>query len=67
MNKHDLIQQLSLTEHLEVGYFVESYRSAKTLSTNRVGSDRSLLTSIYYLLTDDRPRNYCYHEDNHIF
>lgn len=55
MNKNDLIQQLSLTEHTEGGYFVESYRSAKTLPTNRQGSDRSLLTSIYYLLTDDRP------------
>jgi predicted cupin superfamily sugar epimerase len=55
MNKHDLIKQLSLTEHTEGGYFVENYRSAKTLPTNRQGSDRSLLTSIYYLLTDDRP------------
>lgn len=55
MNKHDLIQQLSLTEHTEGGYFVESYRSGAVLPTNRPGGDRSLLTSIYYLLTDDRP------------
>lgn len=47
MNKHDLIQQLSLVEHPEGGYFVESYPSAKTLPSNRVGSDRSLMTSIY--------------------
>ncbi|MGL6337978.1 MAG: cupin domain-containing protein [Waterburya sp.] len=55
MNKHDLIYQLSLTEHTEGLYFVKSYRSATVLPTNRPGGDRSLLTSIYYLLTDDRP------------
>ena len=55
MNKQDLIQQLGLTEHTEGGYFVESYRSAETITTKRIGGDRSLLTSIYYLLTNDRP------------
>lgn len=55
MNKHDLIQQLSLVEHVEGGYFNETHRSQETLSTNREGKDRALLTSIYYLLTDDRP------------
>jgi uncharacterized protein len=55
MNKHDLIQQLSLVEHIEGGYFTETHRSKETLSTNREGQNRSLLTSIYYLLTDDRP------------
>ena len=40
MNKQDLIQQLSLTEHTEGGYFAESYRSTATLTTERVGSDR---------------------------
>ena len=55
MNKHDLIKQLSLTKHTEGGYFAETYRSDLTLPTDRIGSDRNLLTSIYYLLTDDRP------------
>ena len=54
MNKHDLIEQLSLVEHTEGGYFVESYRSPQTIATDRVDSDRNILTSIYYLLTDDR-------------
>lgn len=58
MNKQDLIEQLSLTEHTEGGYFVESYRSTATMATERVGSDRNLLTSIYYLLTDDLPINH---------
>lgn len=55
MNKQDIIKHLSLVEHTEGGYFVESYRSSANISTAREGSDRSILTSIYYLLTDDRP------------
>lgn len=58
MNKHDLIEQLSLTEHTEGGYFAETYRSDLTVSTDRVESDRNISTSIYYLLTDDRPINH---------
>ena len=55
MNKKDLIEQLSLTEHVEGGYFSESYRAAESMETAREGEVRSLMTSIYYLLTDDRP------------
>ncbi len=58
MKKQDVIKYLSLVEHTEGGYFVESYRSQENISTNRPGSDRSILTSIYYLLTDDRPVDY---------
>ena len=66
MNKQELIQQLSLTEHTEGGYFAESYRSIATLATNRVGSDRNLLTSIYYLLTDDRPIDHLHRNQSDI-
>lgn len=55
MNKNDLIQHLSLVEHIEGGYFRETYRSEMNIPTNRIDSDRSILTSIYYLLTDNRP------------
>ena len=55
MNKHDWIQQLSLIEHIEGGYFAETYRAIETIPTPREGADRATLTSIYYLLTDDRP------------
>ena len=55
MNKHDWIKQLSLVEHVEGGYFSESYRAAEEMTTSREGSARSVMTSIYYLLTDDRP------------
>ncbi|MEL7009773.1 MAG: cupin domain-containing protein [Cyanobacteria bacterium J06648_1] len=66
MNKQDLIEQLSLVEHTEGGYFAESYRSEQTLPTARVGGDRSLLTSIYYLLTDDRPIDHLHRNQSDI-
>lgn len=44
-----LITQLNLTEHIEGGYFSRTFQSH--LKTN----ERALLTSIYYMLTDDRP------------
>ncbi len=55
MNKHDWIEKLSLTKHVEGGYFSESYRASEEMATSRVGSARSVMTSIYYLLTDDSP------------
>jgi uncharacterized protein len=58
MNKYDLIQHLSLVEHIEGGYFSETYRSNCIISTEREGNERNMLTSIYYLLTDDRPIDY---------
>lgn len=55
MTKQELIEQLSLVEHVEGGYFSETYRSAEDIETTREGNTRSVMTSIYYLLTDDRP------------
>ena len=55
MNKQALIKQLSLVEHVEGGYFSETYRASAEIETPRVGTHRSMMTSIYYLLTDDRP------------
>ena len=66
MNKHDLIKHLSLSEHIEGGYFAESYRSDVNISTARVGGDRNLLTSIYYLLTDDRSIDYLHKNQSDI-
>ncbi|MEB3217333.1 MAG: cupin domain-containing protein [Nostocales cyanobacterium 94392] len=58
MNKKDLIAKLFLIEHIEGGYFRETYRSNLKIHTNREGRERSQLTSIYYMLTDDRPIGY---------
>lgn len=55
MNKQEIIEQLSLVEHVEGGYFCETYRAKEEMQTHREGQARSVMTSIYYLLTDDRP------------
>ncbi len=55
MNKQELIEHFSLVEHIEGGYFSETYRSTYSVETEREGNNRNVLTSIYYLLTDDRP------------
>lgn len=49
MDKNYLIKQLNLSEHIEGGYFVRTYQSESSFH------DRSLMTSIYYMLTHDRP------------
>ena len=55
MNKEEIILHLGLVEHVEGGYFTETYRSEINVDTEREGKERSILTSIYYLLTSDRP------------
>lgn len=66
LTKTAIIQQLQLVEHMEGGYFVESYRSPESLSTQRSGNLRNLCTSIYYLLTDDRPIDYLHKNQSDI-
>ena len=66
MNKYDLIKQLSLVEHIEGGYFSETHRSEQIVSSDREGNERSIFTSIYYLLTDDRPIDYCHKNQSDI-
>ncbi len=55
MDKQSWIDQLSLVEHIEGGYFAETHRSLEEIATSREGQNRAVMTSIYYLLTDDRP------------
>ena len=55
MNKTDIIKTLGLTEHREGGYFSRTYCSPLSIETDRTPPTRWLMTSIYYLLTDDRP------------
>ncbi|MDB9313803.1 cupin domain-containing protein [Spirulina sp. CS-785/01] len=58
MNKTEIIQKLNLTQHIEGGYFAETHRSLQEMRTQRDGEKRSVLTSIFYLLTDDSPIDY---------
>src|SRR5947199_5611 len=58
MKKESIIEKLSMIKHIEGGYFSEIYRSETIIDTDRVDTNRSILTSIYYMLTDDRPIGY---------
>jgi uncharacterized protein len=62
----DIIGYLGLEPHLEGGYFRETYRSTASLGTTRDGGDRQLLTSIYYLLSQDRPLDYLHRNQSPI-
>lgn len=53
MDKHSLINSLGLERHVEGGYYRRSY--ASSLSYSSAAGERHLMTSIYYLLTDDEP------------
>lgn len=53
MDKQTFIEQLKLQPHIEGGYYHRTYQSS--LSTQTAGNNRSLLSSIYYMLTDDSP------------
>jgi hypothetical protein len=55
MTKEEIIARLNLVEHREGGYFAETYRAELEIPTERSGNLRNMCTSIYYLLTSDRP------------
>ena len=54
MNAADWISALGLAPHPEGGYFRRTYVSGRRSATDRSAS-RPLMTSIYYLLTRERP------------
>jgi len=55
MNKRQLIEKLSLEPHIEGGYFSRTYSSDLTTHIADGSKPRRLLSSIYYMLTDDSP------------
>lgn len=58
MNKQQLIEKLSLTPHIEGGYFSRTYSSELKADIFSDSKPRSLLSSIFYMLTDDSPIGY---------
>jgi uncharacterized protein len=58
MNKQQIIEALSLTPHIDGGYFSRTYCSDQTTAVPYDTKPRCLLSSIYYLLTDDSPIGY---------
>ena len=57
MDKKSIIQLLRLQPHMEGGYFRRTYHSELAASITDTDT-RPLMTSIYYLLTDDSPIGY---------
>ena len=56
MNKQEIIQHLNLQPHpVEGGYFQRTYSSELMTASEKQTHSRPLLSSIYYLLTDDNP------------
>lgn len=73
LDGHALARELQLIAHPEGGYFLETYRAGATPMTSkgktdesgalmpcrgREGGERNVLTSIYYMLTDDSPKQW---------
>ena len=58
MNKRQLIEKLSLAPHIEGGYFARTYSSGLKADMLSNSKSRCLLSSIFYMLTDDSPIGY---------
>ncbi len=55
VNKQDLIETLNLSGHFEGGYFRQTFKSAQKPGVTTSRGQRSAMTSIFYMLTDDSP------------
>jgi hypothetical protein len=64
MDKRQLIETLDLQAHIEGGYFRRTYQSDLTVAAAQ--GDRPVLTSIYYMLTDDSPIGYLHRNKSDI-
>lgn len=60
MDKQALISQLALSPHPEGGYFRRTYES------EQIQRGRKLMSSIYYLLTDDQPTGHLHRNHSDI-
>lgn len=61
-----LIQLLGLEAHDEGGYFRQLYQSDWTVPTDREGSARYGLNTIYYLLTAESPKGHLHRNQSDI-
>ncbi len=66
MNKQQIIEKLSLEPHIEGGYFSRTYRSDLTTAVPYDTEPRCLLSSIYYMLTDDSHIGYLHRNKSDI-
>ncbi len=65
MDKARLIEVLELEPHMEGGFYRRTYCSEQ-LTTTTTGANRAILTSIYYMLTDDSPVGYFHRNQSDI-
>ena len=59
LSKQDIQQMLGLDGHFEGGYFRQTFK-AGTQKVQTAQGERSSMTAIYYMLTDDSPID-CFH------
>lgn len=52
LTAQEYIEQLQLTAHPEGGYYKETYRSSSEIQADGFDANRSVATSIYFLLRD---------------
>jgi len=66
MNKQQLIEKLALEPHIEGGYFSCTYRTDLTTAVSYDVKPRCLISSIYYMLTDDSRIGYLHRNKSDI-
>ena len=66
MTNQQLIMMLGLKPHEEGGYFCRTYQSDQTAAIGPNAESRHLMTSIYYMLTSDRPVGYLHQNQSDI-
>lgn len=64
MDKQSLIQSLQLEPHIEGGYFRRTYSAQHSVA--QAQGQRQLMSSIFYMLTDDRPIGYFHRNQSDI-
>lgn len=62
MNKTQLIKQLSLQPHIEGGYYRRTYQSELLTADH----SRHIVSSIFYMLTDDSPVGFLHKNESDI-
>lgn len=55
---HLLVQKLGLIPHPERGFYLETYRAAADVHSQKHGGTRSASTAIYFLVTADEPATF---------
>jgi len=53
--KHEIIELLDLDHHFEGGYFRQTYNAVQRARIDTAAGERTTLSTIYYMLTDDTP------------